>query len=108
MKWVTAILCILLFPFGYWICLWAYPNDVVQFFDLRYNLYAGLIFLAFTTLYLWITDIRARVIFNIGIGLSVSDIADRLLFDCTKWQSDDWVMIGLTILYSWHQWSKNS
>lgn len=75
---------------------------------MRYNLYACLILLAFSTMYLWVPDNKARVIFNIGIGLSLSDITDRFLFDCTKWQNDDWIMICLTILITAYQYVRST
>lgn len=100
MKYLLPILVVLLFPFGYWICLYFYPDDVVKFFDLRMNLYACIILLCFIVSKRSVTNKAVIFIFDTGIGMSISDVADRLYFDVTEFQKSDIVMIVLTILFA--------
>ena len=106
MKWITSILAILLFPFGYWICIYFYPNDTEKFFDLRMNLIALMCFFAFSSIYLWVEDRRAKMISGIAITLSIGDILDRFLFDCTSWQINDWFIMSFAVCFAFIEYFK--
>ena len=97
-KAILAVIAVLLFPFGYWICLYFYPDDVVKFFDLRMNLYACILLLCFTVCRLQCNKKYLMFIFDIGIGMSGADILDRLYFDVTKFEDSDITMCFLVIL----------
>ena len=106
MKYILPILTVLLFPFGYWICLYIYPNDRIKFFDLRMNLIACILLAAFVLLNKYATNKKLVFIFDIGLGMSISDVVDRLYFDVTKFQKTDIIMICLTVLFAFVKYNK--
>ncbi len=93
-----AIAAVLLFCTGFWICELVYPNDLVAWTHLRMNLYSVLIFLAFVSCRMGTNTKLVNTIFDVGIGVSVSDIIDRVYFDVTKFQWSDLVMLSITII----------
>lgn len=105
MKLVVSILAVLLFGLGYQICSFFYPNfcknpeAMEAWWDLRMNLYSALILLLF-----WLTNMKnghskhVSFVLAIGIGLSISDVIDRLYFDITEFTYEDIGMIIITVI----------
>lgn len=108
MKFVISILAVMLFCCGYQICSFFYPNfcknpeALAAWWDLRMNLYAMLILLLF-----WLSNMKngqskhVSFVLAIGIGLSISDVLDRVYFDITKFTLSDIFMIVITIMVSY-------
>lgn len=106
MRIALSIISLILFAFGYWICLFIYPDDVVKFFELRMNIYSCIILSCFYLASLNNSDKRVKLILDIGIGLSLSDVIDRLLFDITTFNANDYVLIVLTLLISIYNYAR--
>lgn len=105
MKLVLSAAAVLLFTFGYQVCSYFYDpcKQVSQWWDLRMNLYSILILLCFVfsnmKVRTWEIN-HIKFVIGIGLGLSISDVIDRLLFDITRFQTDDIIMVIFTLLIS--------
>lgn len=96
---ILSIIVILLFVGNYQICELFYKNDLIKWWELRTNIYAVLF-----ALVLYIARVNSkgilRFILSVGIGFSVADVIDRLIFDVTVFNKADILMIILTIIIS--------
>lgn len=107
MKIFLSIIAVTLFPLAFWICGWAYPDHCsnsdsnMAWWDLRLNLYAIIILLAFWIAIFKTTNKHERFLLSVGIGLSVSDVADRLYFNITQFNKEDVIMIVITLLVAY-------
>jgi len=108
MRLILSSLLVLLFGFGYVICNLFYPEYLLnkgehadKWWDLRMNLYSVLIGGLFYTLTLKQSYPKLeRFVLEIGVGLSMSDIIDRLVFDVTKFTNSDYFMIFATLVFA--------
>lgn len=98
------IVVVLLFCFGYTICNIVYPEyllnkgeNAASWWGLRMNICSVLICLALL-LICRKDDLKiGKFILGIGIGLSISDVIDRLKYDINKFTEIDSFMILITI-----------
>lgn len=90
---------LILFLSNYYICEYFYSNDITKWWQLKTNIYAIIIALAFI-----LSGINARGIckffLNLGVGFTVSNVIDRLYFDVTITTKEDVIMICITIITS--------
>lgn len=97
--WILPALAVLLFAFNYLICELVYGNDIESWWDLRNNISAVVVLLAFYCARLEKTPI-VTLVTNIGIGFSMADVIDRVFFDIMQFTKSDILMIVVTITYS--------
>lgn len=106
MKLVVAIIAVLLFCFGATICNLSYDpcNRINDWWDLRMNLYSVLFSLCF--LFSTMRNEKGQIkhikfVLGIGVGLSISDVIDRLVFNINTFTATDIIMIIATIIFSY-------
>jgi len=97
--WILPALAVLLFAFNYLICELVYGNNIEKWWDLRNNISAVVVLLAFYCTKLKSTPLIS-VITNIGIGFSIGDVIDRVFFDITQFTTSDVFMIIITVGFS--------
>ena len=96
-KILLTIIIILLFFGNYYICEYFYSDNTDAWWDLKLNLYAVII-----ALLLFLSRIGSKGILafflDVGIGLSLSNVIDRVYRDTTTFTEDDIYMIIATII----------
>jgi len=96
-----SILVVWLFFFNSFICD-TFSHDVLSWWTLRTNLYAIIFGLA-----IYLTTLKqtrfSEFICYVGLGFAVSDVIDRVVFDCNHFTWTDILMIILTILTSYYK-----
>lgn len=96
---------VLAFIFNYLIAEALYPWDENPDSNLaaRFNIYA-LILLAGFSINLMDHTRFSKFVISIGIGLCISDVLDRFVFDNTSFQWNDITMIILTLITSYYKY----
>ncbi len=88
-----------MFPSNYHICEYFYFDDVDNWWRLKTNIYAVIVTLAFL-----LSGVGARgtlrFFSDIGVGLAISNVADRLYFDTTEITKEDIIMVLVTLLFA--------
>lgn len=97
----ASILAVLLFVFNGFICD-LFTSDLVAWWTLRTNLYAGIFGLALYVSTLTKTKLSEFACF-VGLGFASSDIIDRVFFDCNHFTKSDFIMILITIVASYYK-----
>lgn len=103
LSFLIPLLTVLLFIGNYHICEFFYKDDISKWWNLRTALCAINFGLA---LYCSKMDMRDRLTLffvNVGIGFSVSDIVDRLVYDITTFTKADILMIIITVMVSFYE-----
>lgn len=94
-----VILAITLFVGNYHICEYFHPNDVTAWWDLKSNNYAIIIALCFLSCNIgskgWL-----RFFLSVGVGLSISNVIDKIYFDVLVFTNSDYFMIIATLILS--------
>lgn len=93
-----AILAVLLFISGYWICLAVFPNNNIAFWDLRIAIYTVIFALCFIIGY-QLTAGFTRAVFLVGIVFCAGDIVDRYLFDINSFHLNDLLLFLFALFY---------
>ncbi len=107
MKLALFISAVLLFVFGFGICSFVYPDyssnpsELNKWWDLRMNLYSILILICFAGASFNTSTKLERFILAVGIGMSASDVLDRMYFDITTFTMEDIAMVAITVFVSW-------
>ena len=108
-KKLVYILAILMFCFNYNICNYFYYNDEIKdiskWWDLKSNMYAIIMTLVFYASLINTKGIL-KVILNIGLGLCLSNVIDKLFFNVINFQFNDVLMIIITICFSFYNYLK--
>lgn len=102
-KKILIILAITLFVSNYQICDYFYYNDEVKdlklWWGLKSNIYAVIIALTF-----YASSINEKgvlkLVFNIGVGLAISNVIDKCYFNVLVFNSNDVIMVIITISLS--------
>ena len=117
-KSIAYILAILMFCFNYNICNYFYYNDEIKdiskWWDLKSNMYAIIMTLVFYAIIMMLifyasllnTKGILKVILNIGLGLCLSNVIDKLFFNVINFQFNDVLMIIITICFSFYNYLK--
>lgn len=102
-KIVLAAAAVLLFGCGYHICSLVYDPcfEVEKWFDLRFNIYAVVMLLCFLLAVPAEGSKALRFVLCIGIGISTSDVLDRVFFDITTFTKEDIVMVTATVVIAY-------
>lgn len=109
-KRIVYIVAILLFVFNYSICDFFYYNDDVKdiqkWWGLKSNIYAIIVMMVF---YASIINTKGvlRLILNIGLGLCVSNVIDKVFFNVLIFRYNDALMIILTLCFSFYEYLKD-
>jgi hypothetical protein len=113
MKSLFALIGILIFYFGFGICKYYHPaaflpqpvdKYVILFTDLRYDLYAVFMLSIIVSCMIEIKEWERKLysfIIDVGFGFSLSDVIDREYFDITKFEQNDYWMVGVTLVFSY-------
>lgn len=109
---VLSLITVLLFGLNYPIAEFLAPWDIDpdKNLSIRFNIYAMVMVFCFILTMAKLSP-WCKFILSIGIGICVSDVLDRFVFDVTIFQWNDIVMLVLTILLSYKKHiyaSKNS
>ena len=98
-----------MFCFNYNICNYFYYNDEIKdiskWWDLKSNMYAIIMTLVFYASLINTKGIL-KVILNIGLGLCLSNVIDKLFFNVVSFQFNDVLMIMITICFSAYNYLK--
>jgi len=78
-----------------------------MWWELRTNIYSIMFALAMFIALLGTYNSLLRLILSVGIGLSVSDVIDRVLFDITTFNTSDLIMIFITLTISTYDYVRN-
>ena len=96
---------IVLWLSNYALCQYFYADDVDNWWKLKcaiYNICIVLILIALRQG----SNIKLKLIINIGIGFVLSSVIDRLVFGITDFVDKDYLMIALTIAFSIYDYKK--
>ena len=102
-KKILYILAILLFVSNYQICDFFYYNDELKdlkkWWGLKANIYAVIMMLVF---YASLINTKGIIILilNIGLGLCISNVIDKVFFNVLEFRENDIIMIILTVCFS--------
>lgn len=102
-KIILYILAILLFCFNYQICDFFYYNDEVKdlkkWWGLKSNIYAIILALVF---YASLINTKGllKFVLNVGIGLAISNVIDKVFFNVLEFRYNDVIMIILTLCFA--------
>ncbi len=95
-----AILVILLFRTGYWICGCFYEKGSVPWWDLRFAIFTIVIALSMIVGYFGDKiSIITKSLFIIGFVYLGGDIVDRYCFDIQSYQWNDLLLDAFAVLY---------
>lgn len=97
---ITPFLTVLLFTANFQLCELFYRNDIESWWDCRNNISA----LAYTCALISFNSERTKInlfLMSVGVGFSISDVIDRMVFSCTEFTFSDLLMITITIYYSY-------
>lgn len=103
------MLAIVLFVSNYQICDYFYYNDEVKdlkkWWGLKSNIYAIILCLVFFASALKSKG-YLRFILDIGIGLTISNVIDKVFFNVLDFNYNDIIMITLTLCFSYLDYLK--
>lgn len=102
-KIILLISSILLFILNYKICDLFYPEDIDKWWGLKSNIYGVIMGLVFISSSIG-TKGLVRLIFNIGIGFTTSNIIDKCYFNVLEFRYNDIIMIILTLCLSFYEY----
>lgn len=90
---LAAILAVLLFRFGYWICDLCFENGSEPWWDLRFTIFTVIFVICFGIVYFAekSSTITKKIIL-IGIAYLFGDIIDRYLFKINYYNMNDIVL----------------
>ena len=103
------ILAILLFVLNYQICDFFYYNDEIKdikkWWGLKSNIYAVILMIVF---YASLIDTKKwlKLILNIGLGFTISNVIDKVFFNVLVFTYNDILMIILTFCFAFLQYYK--
>lgn len=104
------ILALILFVLNYQICDYFYYNDEIKdikkWWGLKSNIYAIIMMLVFLASKINTKGIL-KFILNIGIGLCISNVIDKVFFNVLVFTESDFYMIALTFLFSLYDYIKD-
>lgn len=105
MKLILSITSVLLFGLGFWICNLLYPDacgaQINQWWDMRMNIYAIILLTCFSVALSKEDNKHLRFVLSIGIGLSASDVIDRIFFNISQFTKEDVSMVIATFIISY-------
>ncbi len=105
LKILLSSIVVALFVGNYQICEFFYKEDVNKWWILRTNIYS----LMFAVLF-YVIKIESRGFFrfilSIGVGLSFSDVIDRLYFNSNVFNYSDIFMIIITVSIAAYEYAK--
>ncbi len=105
-KLILSSAVIALFMGNYKLCDYFYSEDINKWWILRTNIYAIIFALSLTLARIDTIGVQ-RLILSIGIGLSVSDVIDRLVFNSNVFNYSDIFMIIITVSISIYDYVRN-
>lgn len=104
------ILAILLFVSNYQICDYFYYNedvkDLSKWWGLKSNIYAVVLTLVFYASLINTKGIT-RLILDIGFGLCIANVIDKVFFNVLEFNEKDIIVIGLTLIISYNDYLNN-
>ncbi len=105
-KILLSSIVIILFVGNYQLCEYFYSDDINKWWVLRTNIYAVIFALSLTLARIGKEGVL-RFILSIGIGLSISDVIDRLVFNSNIFNYSDILMIITTVSIAFYEYVKN-
>lgn len=107
MRLVISIIVLLFFTFRERFCVWYFPDmktvtgewDASN--DLTMNTFSLLFCLTFLFGRLGVSTKKEKLLWDIIIGISISDVADRVFFDINHYTKEDIGMLAFTIMISY-------
>jgi hypothetical protein len=103
------ILSILLFVFNYQICDFFYYNenvkDLKKWWGLKSNIYAIIMAIIFYASLLNTKGVL-KLVLNIGLGLCISNVIDKVFFNVLEFRYNDIFMIVITVSLSLYTYLK--
>lgn len=94
---VLALLSVILYSTGYWICEYFYMDDIVKWRGLRDTLTGVVIAILVFINFMPDTKLKFATLWAFGI-LCFGNLVDRLLLDITVFANSDYVLIGVAVL----------
>ena len=93
-----ALIAVILFCSGYWICDLFFENGTVQWWDLRFAIFTVIFALCF---YIgWaLSHGFTKAVFLVGMVFCAGDIMDRYIFDIQKFNINDLLLYFFAIYY---------
>tara|TARA_R110000787_G_scaffold285916_1_gene402708 strand:- start:285 stop:632 length:348 start_codon:yes stop_codon:yes gene_type:complete len=105
-KIILTSLAITLFVSNYSICEYFYPDNIKSWWTLKINIYAIIIALVFLSQSLGTKGVL-RFILELGVGISISSVIDKLYFDVHTFTFSDIIMISTTVCFASYQYYRN-
>jgi hypothetical protein len=93
-----SFLAVFLFAFGYWICDFVYPDNLLKWWDLRIFIYTIIFGIVFWIGY-ELTEGTIKDIFLVGIVFVCGDVMDRYCFNINKFNANDLLLFLFAIVY---------
>lgn len=106
-KIILTLLAVVLFVGNYSICEYFYPDDIKSWWTLKVNIYAVIIALVFLSQSIGTKGVL-RFILELGVGMSISSVIDKLYFDVHSFTVSDILMILTTLCFASYQYYRNA
>jgi len=100
-KYVIPIISFILFVGNYQICEYFYPNNIKEWWHLKVDIYSIIIALLFIYSSLFVKR-WIRFLFDIFVGLTVSNVIDRIVFNVRDFKWNDILMIAITFVFAFY------
>lgn len=99
-----ALLAVVLFCSGFWICSLVYPDyktnveALVSWWDLRISIYSLIFAICFGVAW-YLTKGVTRAVFLVGMVFCGGDVIDRYYFNINTFEFDDLLLYAFAIYY---------
>lgn len=95
---IKAIIIVLLFRFGYWICDYFHVTGSQEWWRMRQSIYS-IIFALFFAMAYYISSDYSRKVIIVGIVYCIGDIADRYYFNINEYNDNDMLLYSFAIYF---------
>lgn len=106
-KIILTSIALILFVSNYGICEYFYPDNIKMWWTLKVNIYAVIMAIIFLSQGLGTKGVL-RFILELGVGISISSVIDKLYFDVHSFTASDILMIFTTLCFASYQYYRNA
>ena len=104
-KTLLIVLACVLYVSNYAICELFFSDDLRNWWFLKCDIYTLVIVLLLLSYSIGQKKL-VKFFLSVFTGLAASNFIDKFIFDSTHFETDDFLMIAITLLVSGYEWSK--
>jgi hypothetical protein len=86
------------------LCQYLYSDNINEWWKLNLTIREVITSLSFYLVLLNISNKKVRVLISIGLGISASNVIDRVYFDTTQYEWNDLLTIGFIIIIALYEY----